>query len=539
VTEDSEYSAIASSDEMYHSVNDTTNGENPGRCLFTLGGVSAQCPVTLYLIRCCPDINSHFPLRFSVPWNQSRYHSRMGGCTDCCASPEEQVLGSAPQHTLLSLPRVIGSVASPVASKDAPVNPYEILQIRRDATPLEIKQSFKRLALFNHPGREASSPEGRLRRWHSFNLLGACYETLMDPDSRRRYDTICREIEQVKLQAGVKGALFVGGKPLRASTFDDESAGDRTCSKGGFSLLLFNNGRSEPNLPPLSRTSSESSVTEGERDMPVLNHEESCCAISQERSSYTSPSRKTSRSIPAATITTKGTSEGNSVGPPSLVDAASSEEEEEAEAHFSESTTSRLFGGPFSTLFKARNFEPFSDPYDIFEEAFGSQPFPRVSRNDIPCTDDAVASVRAGPVSPFSPPTTPRSPSGWRGEKHISADGKTTTYTMSRIVQDRRMTRTETVTRAPDGSIKTQVSVTAELLTPSNDEADDQPKHPFLVCFRPTVVDDQSSKRGVCDDVCNFYEDIAQQLDFTRDEFLEEWRRILSYNVSLNFTNSV
>ena len=65
------------------------------------------------------------------------------------------------------------------------------------------------------------------------------------------------------------------------------------------------------------------------------------------------------------------------------MDTSTSEDEEEVEPHYTESTTRRLFGGPLSLLFKARNFEPFSDPFDVFQHVFGGDAFPRVSREDI------------------------------------------------------------------------------------------------------------------------------------------------------------
>jgi len=476
------------------------------------------------------------------------------GCGDCCVSTPER---SSPQHQISSsLPFVGGmnSISSPVVAttRNAPVNPYEILQIRRDATPVEIRQSFKRLALFNHPGRETIAAEGRMRRLQSFNLLAACYETIMDPDSRRRYDAICREQERSKLQAGVRGALFVGGKPLQSTSVDDQSLGsERKILNGVFSLIRKGTSRNEKEssshtVPPLSRASSESSSTEQEEaeDLPVLSsdHEDTWCAFSQEPSTFTSPSRKISRSVTAATVTTKA-----SVAPPSLVDATTSEDDDEAEAHFTEKTTRRLFGGPLSNLFKARNFEPFSDPYDVFEDVFGSQPFTRVSRKDISCADDSMSLIDGIESSPASPP---RSPSAWRGEKHTSSDGTKTVYTTSRIVHDRRLTRTETVTRTPNGITKTHVSVTAEPITPTQPNSNSRSPSPnCLICFGGTTThhhhDDsneqqQSSKNGgsggVCDDACSFWENIAQQLDFTREEFLEEWRRMLSYDMSFNLT---
>ena len=60
------------------------------------------------------------------------------------------------------------------------------------------------------------------------------------------------------------------------------------------------------------------------------------------------------------------------------MDTSTSEDEEEVGPHYTESTTRRLFGGPLTLLFKARNFEPFTDPYIVFERVFGGPIFPRV-----------------------------------------------------------------------------------------------------------------------------------------------------------------
>lgn len=469
----------------------------------------------------------------------------MDSCLDCCGgTAEDQGTGKAvPQHHLL-FPRVMASVTSPLASKDAPANPYEILQVRRDATPQEIRQSFKRMALLNHPGREATTAEERLRRWQSFNLIAACYETLMEPESRRRYDSLCRELARSRMQAGVRGALFVGGRPLRSGSFDDDDLqGDpasRTVSFGGSSLVR-RNGQKQENLPLLSRSSSDSSSTEDNEASGAMDHDESCCFSQEQGSSFTSPSKKSNRVVTAATLTTKG-----SVAAPSLMDAASTEEDEEAEAHYTQSTTQRLFGGPLSNLFKARNFEAFSDPYDVFEDAFGSQPFPRISRKDISCTEEEAAATtpttteKSPTIITTSPATTPRSTSGWRGNKRTTPDGNITVYTTSRIVHDRLLTRTETVTRTPGGKTKTHISVTAEPLTPTATESTKEndcisSNACLTICSRTTTTSPEH--KGMCEDACVFYENVVQQLDFTREEFMEEWRRMLSYNSPFHTSN--
>lgn len=85
------------------------------------------------------------------------------------------------------------------------VDPYQVLQIRRDATNVEIRHAYRRLALWHHPGRRmgedcsasSSSPlssqsSSRQYRRQVFETLAACYETLVDREARRRIDVLLR-----------------------------------------------------------------------------------------------------------------------------------------------------------------------------------------------------------------------------------------------------------------------------------------------------------------------------------------------------------
>lgn len=62
---------------------------------------------------------------------------------------------------------------------------YTILGVERDATPGEIKRAYKRLARKYHPD---INPGDRMAAAH-FRQIAEAYETLTDPDRRRRYDT--------------------------------------------------------------------------------------------------------------------------------------------------------------------------------------------------------------------------------------------------------------------------------------------------------------------------------------------------------------
>jgi len=232
------------------------------------------------------------------------------------------------------------------------------------------------------------------------------------------------------------------------------------------------------------------------------------------------------------------------------VDTASSEEDEEAEPHFSESTTRRLFGGPLSHLFKARNFEPFSDPYDVFDAVFGSEVFPRVSREEIG-EDDS----KAGPLPSTSGaipwvPSSPRSPGAWNGESYSSPDGKTTVFRTTRILHDRRMTRIETVKKIGPGQTKIHVTVTAEPLTPEQD-SEDEDTHILdcLLCNIPTTTSPEQgdsqlfesgagvSQQTVCSDLLQLYENLMVEMDCTKTEFCEEWNKLFSYNLPFKLTS--
>lgn len=61
---------------------------------------------------------------------------------------------------------------------------YDVLEIARDAKPLDIKKAYRRLALKHHPDRNGGSAESTER----FKLIGEAYEVLSDPQERAYYD---------------------------------------------------------------------------------------------------------------------------------------------------------------------------------------------------------------------------------------------------------------------------------------------------------------------------------------------------------------
>src|SRR5690348_11132939 len=75
---------------------------------------------------------------------------------------------------------------------------YTLLGVRKDAPPGEIKAAFKKLALQYHPDvYKGNDAHERMR------LLLAAYQTLNDPEERKRYDARYMEFADIPIaQAG-------------------------------------------------------------------------------------------------------------------------------------------------------------------------------------------------------------------------------------------------------------------------------------------------------------------------------------------------
>jgi hypothetical protein len=61
---------------------------------------------------------------------------------------------------------------------------YEVLGVPHDATSAQIKKSYYKLALIHHPDKNPNNPEAEAK----FKVISQAYQTLSDPEMRKKYD---------------------------------------------------------------------------------------------------------------------------------------------------------------------------------------------------------------------------------------------------------------------------------------------------------------------------------------------------------------
>ena len=84
---------------------------------------------------------------------------------------------------------------------------YEVLSVSRTATDVEIKSSYRKLAMQFHPDRNPNNPQAE----EKFKECSEAYAVLSDPDKRAAYD---RFGHQAVSGAGSGGNPFAGGSPF-------------------------------------------------------------------------------------------------------------------------------------------------------------------------------------------------------------------------------------------------------------------------------------------------------------------------------------
>ena len=361
--------------------------------------------------------------------------SRRAGRKPC--SPSSRSLSGSPVR------RQLASTAAANNNDDNAINPYKLLQIRKDATQGEIKHTYRRLALLYHPGRSKHlATKETERRRKAFTMLSACCETLLERDSRARLDNLLAQ--QRKRTA----------PPLTASNSMKETTSQK-----------------QQGLPFLTRTFSDSSHEDEHWDWPCtraastashpVKHNGHCNQHKQQQQEHL-------KSVPQ------------------VLKSCSTEEMDSY--HYTQAETNRLFGGPLSLLYQARSFQPFSDPYVIFERVFGSAVFPRepdVAPSTPPTAvprEEAklgatTASTRTSMMQQLQQPllltNAPSHSDAWTGSSETLPDG-TMVYTITRIVNHRKMTKRECIRVDPvTGQTKSSITVVGEDISLEEDALGD------------------------------------------------------------------
>ncbi|KAL3934991.1 MAG: hypothetical protein SGARI_003151 [Bacillariaceae sp.] len=378
-------------------------------------------------------------------------------CIDCCASganPDDSILQSRRRKQALH----------------AAVDPYQVLELRRDATDTEIVRSYKKLALWHHPGRgRGKEPaEETQRRWMFFQILSNCYETLIHKESRRKFDVQMKRLERKRLAGTAKNTVSAAtSKELlpRSSISGistQKSGGRRSRLNTGTSLSSNHHVlvHQEEGVPALTKSSSTEESHPSSRNMEASSSSTSTMIAAPGLGFFCAPqliqdpSGKNSNEI---TDSSKTLEVGNNSS------TSRSTSAEEPEMHFTEATVNRLFGGPLAPLHQARNFEPFTDPFVIFEKVFGNPVFPRVTQQDLVENSTTLTTTTQISSSNQLALCHGHKPSGWTGSAHKDPDGLTTVFVSSRIFHDRKITRTETVHLDPEtGQARSEVTVDAE-----------------------------------------------------------------------------
>src|ERR1700761_1323899 len=77
------------------------------------------------------------------------------------------------------------------------INPYEVLDLAKEATAEEVKSAYRKSALKHHPDKAA--PEDRDTAHTKFQEIAFAYAILSDPRRRSRYDTTGRTEESLDI----------------------------------------------------------------------------------------------------------------------------------------------------------------------------------------------------------------------------------------------------------------------------------------------------------------------------------------------------
>lgn len=120
---------------------------------------------------------------------------------------------------------------------------YKILEVEKDASDMDIKKGYRKLAVKHHPDKNRDDPEAENR----FKDLQEAHETLTDPQKRERYDSGADLIDPAEAFGGGFGGMhggFGGGGVQIDPEMLFNMMGGMSGGRGGGGGFSFNTGGS-------------------------------------------------------------------------------------------------------------------------------------------------------------------------------------------------------------------------------------------------------------------------------------------------------
>ncbi|GAX22206.1 hypothetical protein FisN_19Lh270 [Fistulifera solaris] len=280
------------------------------------------------------------------------------------------------------------------------MDPYQILQIRQDATLNEIRHAYQRLALLHHPvrRRKQQPPQSQQQyqqhqnQMHCFEILAACYETLMDVEARRRCDVLLQEQETATLHRTLSESSRRRRRRRRRRPKENEVKvvgrmrhdDDNQHPSDRLGLVVLH---TMPSLAEISLCNStdESLLTQEDVWRHVTTDAQQVDGQEQVEIVYSFEESK-DQGDPCPTTTLRplrilnsqqsswdeDDSTNETLEDIQSIDTSSpsTDEDDTSETHYTSAEIDRMFGGPLQLLFRARRWKVFRDPFEVFAEVF-------------------------------------------------------------------------------------------------------------------------------------------------------------------------
>jgi hypothetical protein len=159
-------------------------------------------------------------------------------------------------------------------------------------------------------------------------------------------------------------------------------------------------------------------------------------------------------------------------------------------------------GGPLALLYRARHYTPFTDPFAVFEQAFGGRAVLERPMKRLEVSIGLPLLVRCNDVWECWHTTPPPPPvaAAWTNCTKIEKDGSIVNIT-SRTLHGILITKTETKTVDKEGKTRIHIQVTSEpAIDVCTSARQEQHKASQNVCCHCTKMNNNSNNKASQDD---------------------------------------